>query len=270
MAGSFAEAESLFTETLEMRRRWLGVDAPETLGALNSIAMMRWRRNDLAGAEEAVREAMRLGSRRGLADSNPYTLNSMHVLGVILRDQGHYEQSELQLRRALAGRRMVLGPNQAPVAATLRQLGVLLHRTGRDAEAEQLLRQALQIYRLRQPARNLNIAGVESELAGVITARKRPSEAEPLLRDALSIQSEQLKPSDPRLAETRRVLGVTLAALGNQAEAETLLLASYRVAKDHPFGVGERQATLRSLIAFYVERRRADEADAYRRLLSAR
>jgi hypothetical protein len=106
-----------------------------------------------------------------------------------------------------------------------------------------------------------------TDLAVVLVDRKRPAEAEPLLREALSIAAQKFKPSDLRLADTRRVLGVTLASLGENVEAERLLKESYDAIKVHPYGTQRRQASLRSLVAFYEERRRPGDAAAYRRLL---
>ena len=62
----------------------------------------------------------------------------MHNLAVLYQAQGRYGEAELLLKRALAARERVLGPEHPETLRTVGSLGCLYHFQGRFSEAEPL------------------------------------------------------------------------------------------------------------------------------------
>ena len=74
--GRFEEANALSCQTLELRRRTLGVSHPGTLSSISNLAVLLQNQGKLGEAEPLAREALD-GYRRTLGDSHPGTLISI-------------------------------------------------------------------------------------------------------------------------------------------------------------------------------------------------
>ena len=99
--GKYAQAEALFSQTLEIQRRVLGPEHPATLGTsfrfripcTNDRANMRWRRS-------MQREAL-AGRRHALGPEHPDTMKSAADLALAYLSQGKFAASEPLAREAL-------------------------------------------------------------------------------------------------------------------------------------------------------------------------
>ena len=249
----FDEAESLHVEAVGLRKELLGASHPETIGAINNLAVVRYRLRDLQGAEAAMREAL-AGFERTLGPGHQSTRMALNNLGAILSDAGRYTEAEPIIRRALARNRQHSEGSNPAIAMSLRNLGVLLHRTGHLVESQQRFGEAVTIYRATLPDSHPRIAEALTGLGAVLTDGGRPAEAEPLLREALAIRSGKLGPANVRTAESQRELGTCLARLGKVDEAEQLLLESYGVFSGERHAGDEAAETGRRLAAFYAAR----------------
>jgi hypothetical protein len=70
--GKFGDAEPLYLEALDGRRRTLGDSHPSTLFSINNLALLLQEQGKLVEAEPLAREALD-GFRRTLGDSHPST-----------------------------------------------------------------------------------------------------------------------------------------------------------------------------------------------------
>jgi eukaryotic-like serine/threonine-protein kinase len=97
----YAQAESLYTRVLEVRRRVLGEQHPDTLVTVNSLAMLYTDQRKFAQAEPLFREVVEVG-RRVLGADHPRRLDSMNDLALLYLYEGKYVPAEAVLRPALA------------------------------------------------------------------------------------------------------------------------------------------------------------------------
>src|SRR5262249_1909019 len=86
-----AEAEALYREALDIRRRITPVGHEEFAGNLNMLGIVLLNQNKLADAEKLLRESLAL--RRNA--------NVLSNLGQVLRDEGKLPESERLLREAV-------------------------------------------------------------------------------------------------------------------------------------------------------------------------
>jgi tetratricopeptide (TPR) repeat protein len=161
-ADAFEQALRLFQEA--------GVTIP-TARVLNWLGFVRWRRGDVAGAEQLLREAIRM--LKPLEDRSTL-VESQRTLAQVLLEQGKIDEAE---RYALESRQTV-GPRDMHSRATTRvALGLVRAAQGRDEEAEALLREALSILD-GTDYRRYRFEPLEA-LAGFLRERGRVAEAAP-------------------------------------------------------------------------------------------
>jgi tetratricopeptide (TPR) repeat protein len=175
------EAEEAFEQALRLFQ-----EAGVTVYAarvLNWLGLVRWRKGDLAGAEQVLREAVRM--LKPIEDRGTL-VESQRTLAQVLLEQGKVDEAE---RYAIESRRTVGPRDQSSRATTRVALGLVRAAQGQDEEAEQLLREALEIldatdyrrYRieplealatfLRERGRSAEAAPYEERLAELVPAR---------------------------------------------------------------------------------------------------
>src|SRR5207253_7335069 len=69
--GQYAKAEPLLVKALEVRRRVLGEEHPDTLNSMHSLAMLYLYQGQLAKAEPLFREALERTRKRHAEGSSP-------------------------------------------------------------------------------------------------------------------------------------------------------------------------------------------------------
>ena len=99
--GKYAQAERLFSQTLEISRRVLGPDHPRTLAVLADVASMHQRRGEFALAETVAAQVL-AGRRRALGSDHPDTAPSAPDLALAYVSQGKFVDGERLAREALA------------------------------------------------------------------------------------------------------------------------------------------------------------------------
>jgi tetratricopeptide (TPR) repeat protein len=100
LQGKYAEAEGLFRETLEGRRRALGPEHPSTLETLAEFARMYQRQDHYALAETYAAQAL-AGRRRALGAEDLRTMETAADLALAYQSQGKFAESEPLAREAL-------------------------------------------------------------------------------------------------------------------------------------------------------------------------
>ena len=81
------EAEALGVQAIEMRKRVLGEEHPDTLTRLSSLASIYLNQRRLKGAEALFLQVVET-EKKVLGEEHPSTLVSMHTFAFILEDQG--------------------------------------------------------------------------------------------------------------------------------------------------------------------------------------
>ena len=144
--GHYAEAEKLYRETLDMRRRVLGPEHPDTLSSMNNLANVLDERGPLCRSGEVGS-----GNARHLAPcprsgASGYT-DFDEQLGKRSMERGHYAEAEKLDRETLDIRRRVLAGASGHTRVG-NSLADVLSGEGHYAEAEKLDRETLDIERL--------------------------------------------------------------------------------------------------------------------------
>lgn len=133
--GDYPEAERLYTQVLEQRRRELG---PESLDVASSLANLAWLKFNLKQYDQATalhREALAIRRMR-LGDEHPDVARSLTGLGASLTRQAQYAEAEKVLTDALAILRDLPTPPHSYECVTLDRLVKLYESWDKPQQAE--------------------------------------------------------------------------------------------------------------------------------------
>ena len=112
--GQYAEAERLQRDTLDVERRVLGSENPDTLASVAELAIILDNEARYPEAEKLAQEALDT-DRRVLGVEDDQTQWAMIILASIFTDEGRLADAEKLYREALDIRRRVLDPiNRTP------------------------------------------------------------------------------------------------------------------------------------------------------------
>ncbi|HZW09796.1 MAG TPA: serine/threonine-protein kinase [Phycisphaerales bacterium] len=217
--GLLDAAEAPLTRALELRRRLLGDEHPDTLRSTYSMAQLLRHQGKFAEAEGHMREAV-AGFRRVLGDEHPDTLRSISVLGILLYYQGKHAEAEACAREALDGYRRVQGEVHRDTLAAIGNLSTFLQAQGKTAEAEASVRAVLEICRRELGNDHPDTVITVNNLGMLLASQGRLAEAEPYLRESLAGSRRMLGDSHPETLTTIGNLGWMLRELDRLEEAE--------------------------------------------------
>ena len=140
--GKYAQAEALYSQTLEMMHRVLGPEHPNTLYTLSDFASMYQHQGKYALAETYAAQAL-AGRRHALGPEHPDTMASAADLALAYVSQGKFAESEPLAREAMEFNRKKQPDDwQGFRAETL--LGASLAGQKKYADAEPLLLEGYQ------------------------------------------------------------------------------------------------------------------------------
>ncbi len=229
--GLYPRADSLFARAVEIRRRVLGAEHPDTLRSMSSLANTLWSEGRYAEAEKLEREALGI-QRRVLGPEHPDTLTSINNLANILDDQGHYAEAEKLNRQVVDIRRHMLGPEHRDTLNSMNDLGNVLQREGRLQEAESLQRQLLDIRRRVLGQDDPDTLISMSNLGNILQSSGQYEQAEKVLREAQPVAARIVGVEHPIWASITYNLACIAARRGQRDEALLLL----REAINHAHG----------------------------------
>jgi tetratricopeptide (TPR) repeat protein len=138
--GKYAEAGPFVREGLDLRRKVLGDNHPDTAMGWYRLSDLLYSEGDYRRAEQAARTSLEV-FRRALAkpESNLSFASPLTELGMILNKSNRPQEAEKPLRQALEIRTRLLAPGNQLIASTQATLGEALLAQKRYSEAEPLL-----------------------------------------------------------------------------------------------------------------------------------
>jgi len=236
--GLYARALSLEQRTVEIRKRVLGPENPDTLKSENNLAIDLAREGHYPESEKLFRETLDI-SRRVLGPENPVTLGSMSNLAILLDHEGRLADAEQLDRQTLAASRHVLGPEHPSTLKAMMTLANILWHEGKDAEAEKLYRETLDIERRVLGPDHPSTLNTMNNLANVLDDEGHYADAEKLYQETLDIQRRVLGPDHPLTLGSMSNLANALENEGRYAEAEKLCRESLDIRRrvlgpEHP------------------------------------
>ncbi len=179
--GELAEAETLYRQALETRRRAYGPKSRDVANSFRSLGNVLYLQGKFAAAEAMLRQALELRRAAGGPRSTAVA-SVLSLLGRVQQARGRLDAAAATLRQVLAIRREILGTEHLHVALTRKDLASVLFELGDDATAEELWQQALRVLRAEKPADSWELADADSQLGARLTARGELAQAEPYLR----------------------------------------------------------------------------------------
>jgi hypothetical protein len=220
--GMYPQALEQLERTVEIRRRELGDDRPDTLQSMNSLAVLYLQQGEAARAEPLLARILE-ARRRLLGDENPDTLISMNNLAAAYRIEGKYASAEPLLIRALAIKRRVLGEIHHSTATAWNALAALYRMEGKLAEAEPIQLKAVDVWRAVSGDEGPETLTAMSGLAALYQAQKRYAEAEGVWTKVLEVQRRTLGAKHPNTLDVMASLGEVDIQQEKYAAAEPLL-----------------------------------------------
>jgi tetratricopeptide (TPR) repeat protein len=184
--GRFVDAEPVWRDALNQRRRLLGERDPMVAAGMQRLARNIEIQGDYKRAEPMRRAILKLLQTD--ADSAPIVPEAYSALGYNLTMQGKLHEGAAQSYKALELLRTA-GKAEAPEAAhALSIVGLTLDKQGLPAKAEPFYRRALDIRRQELGENDLDTATSYNNLAAALSGQGRFAEAQGLFETALAIR----------------------------------------------------------------------------------
>jgi tetratricopeptide (TPR) repeat protein len=225
--GRHRDALPLRQKALEIRRKILGEEHPDTATSVDYVAANLDGQSKYREAEEGSRKALEI-RRKVLGEEHPSTAQSHNNLADTLRGQGKYVAAEAEFRTALDVFRKVLGEEHSLTGITYNNLAATLEAHGNYGTAEENHRKALNIFRKAFGEDHANTATSYNNLAANLNAQGKYAEAEESFRRALDLFRKILGEDHPSTATSYSNVAFNLNAQGKYREAEE----GYRKALD--------------------------------------
>jgi tetratricopeptide (TPR) repeat protein len=259
--GKHSEAEPLYLDALEMRRRLFTGDYPDVGNSLNNLALLYHNQGKYSEAELLYLDALEM-RRRLFTGDYPDVANSLNNLASLYDSQGKYSEAELLYLDALEMTKRLFTGDHPDVASILNNLANLYHNQGKYSEAEPLYLDALEMRKRLFTGDHPDVATSLNNLASLYDSQGRYSEAEPLYLDALEMTKRLFTGDHPDVATSLNNLASLYDSQGRYSEAEPLYLDALEMTKrlftgDHP----DVATSLNNLAYFYYKQGKHSEAE---------
>ncbi|NEQ81057.1 MAG: tetratricopeptide repeat protein, partial [Moorea sp. SIO2I5] len=220
--GRYQEAEPLYQQALDLRKRLLGEEHPDVATSLNNLAALYSRQGRYQQAEPLYQQALQL-FKRLLGEEHLDVATSLNNLAFLYESQGRYQEAEPLYQQALDLRKRLLGEEHPDVATSLNNLAFLYSSQGRYQEAEPLYQQALQLKKRVLGEEHPSVATSLNNLAFLYESQGRYQEAEPLYQQALQLKKRVLGEEHPSVATSLNNLAALYYTQGKITPALELL-----------------------------------------------
>ncbi|MCZ6689822.1 MAG: tetratricopeptide repeat protein [Planctomycetota bacterium] len=242
--GLYDAAEPHFRSALDIVRRVLGEDDPETLNALNNLAVLEEDRGRLQDGEKLYRQVLE-ARRRLQGEDHRDTLTAMNNLALTLVTLGNLDEAEKLLRQVLMTALRVLGEDDHLTLMTTNNLAGCLKDRGSLAEAEPFYRNVVERgRRVHGEDHPLTLAWMNN-LAALLAGGAGVEEGERMFRRVLEARRRILRDDHPHTLESMNNLGQVLAQQGKLEDAEKL--HRHVLEKRRPVFGNEHPLTLTSM-----------------------
>jgi tetratricopeptide (TPR) repeat protein len=207
----------------------------ESSGAEEGAADAGYAMTILAAMDNAIRDI-----DAGRFKDDPETEAELRMtIGIILRNNGRYDQARSLLEQVLAMRERLYNGDDPIVAHSLFDLAEIYRIQGQDAQAEPLATRVLTIWEKLVGPDHPNVAKSLHQLAVLYRAQGKFAQAEPLFTRALAIRETALGPDHLDVAMTLNSLAVFYKDQGQDAQAEPLCKRALAIREqalrpDHP------------------------------------
>jgi eukaryotic-like serine/threonine-protein kinase len=186
------------------------------------------------GQAVTARELLEKGAMQmdeELRDEPEIRATMLHVIGIVYRNLGLYDDSRNLLEEAVRLRRQTLGTRSAEVAMSLNSLGTVFHELGEADSAEVLFREALAIQRAIPAISESDLGTTLQNLGLALQIKGEYAAAEELYRESLSYRTLDEEP-DESIAIRLTNLGWCLKVQGKLEGADSAFAAALAIRRE--------------------------------------
>jgi tetratricopeptide (TPR) repeat protein len=236
--GRYAEAEAICWQTLHLTEEIFGMEHPETLSSMNSLATSLGQQGKYQEAEAINRKTLRL-QEKVIGKEHPNTLMSMNNLAESLRRKGQFIEARDINQQTLQLREKVLGKEHPHTLMSMHNLAETLRQQGEFIEAELIHRQTMELKEKvlgkDHPDTLIGMVGYASSLC----EQGKNIEAEAMNLETLQLQEKVLGKEHPDTLICMNNLAESLSQQRKFIEAtvihqQTLYLREKVLGKEHP------------------------------------
>ena len=218
--GLYKNADPLTRSALDIRRRVLGPENPDTLDSMSKLSGLLLAQSRYPEAEKLTRETLAT-QRRVLGPNDPRTIDSMVELVNLLQVQGHHEEADRQAREVL-DRARTLKPDSLESLEVALEMARLRWNQDRLSDAEELARRALGIASRTLGDDHPRTLTCRSLLSGILRDEHQTAEAASLQGGIVETDQRVLGPEHPNTLAAQSDFAAILFQEGRYAEAEKL------------------------------------------------
>lgn len=223
--GNYEIAKQMRAQSMESRKRLLGLDDPATVTSIGNIALAYQHQGQYKQALQLGEQALEIGTRiHGL--EHPHTATSTSNLALTYRYLGQPDRAMKLQEQVLQIRKRILGPQHPDTVISMNNLASTYQYQKLHKPAAKLGEEALEIRESVLGSEHPDTAMSMSNLAITFQYQGQYKQAAELGERALEIRAKVLRPEHPQIATSMSNLAVTYrsqklydqsAELGEQA-----------------------------------------------------
>lgn len=205
--GNYKRAQTLYNQSLGIKRSRFGPDHPSTLTSLGNSANTCFSSGEYEEAVRITNQALKIAERE-FGPNSPNCADYLGNLGAILEKQGKNDQALIAHDKSLEIRRKIFGENNGDVAESLSNVGIIQTRLGNYPEAIKCLKKSVAIQKSIFGNNHPNVAAAIHGLATVYSDCGQYEEAIELFEQDLKIVTSSFGENHPNAATVLNGLGL--------------------------------------------------------------
>lgn len=219
--GLYSQSESLLNRAVNIQKKALGSENPETLQSINALGEALLDSGKTSEAERVLQQGLEVARRRfGTKDRR--TLAAMNDLALVMTEEGRTIEAEKLLQEVNQTSRIALPPGDSDALRYEGNLASVLTEMGRMEEAERLQREIVEACTKTFGPDHPTTLNAITNLAVSVSEQGRYAESEGLYRQLIEKERRVLGPEHPYTLRAMSNMAGTISDQGRYAEAERL------------------------------------------------
>lgn len=229
--GMYQESFEIEKQLLEIRKRVLGEEHPDTLKSMNGLAISYFRIGERQKAQEMFEQTLEL-RKRVLGEEHPDTLKSMGGLAVAYYDNGEKEKSLELEKKTLEIRVRVLGEEHPDTLVSMHNLAISYDNMGEQKKAFELENKTFELRVRVLGEEHPDTLTTMNSLAISYEKRGNASKALELREKVLELRKQVLGEAHPDTLSAMHSLGAFYHKIGKRQKALELFEHRWELLED--------------------------------------
>jgi len=219
--GDWNNAEQLDSQVMDMRKKLLGAEHPDTLTSMANLAVTYWNQGRWKEAEQLGVQVTDI-RKKLLGEEHPDTLASMENLANTYCNQGRWNEAEQLGVQVMDTRKKLLGTEHPDTLASMANLAITYGNQRRWNEAEQLSVHVMDVRKKLFGAEHPDTLTSMANLAITYHRQRKWDEAEQLSVQVMDLRKKLLGTEHPDTLRSISNLAITYHYQRKWNEAEQL------------------------------------------------